>query len=106
MISTGRQLRGWTAAAALALAGSVAWIIANPWPAHAPQEDRPRLFSTGPIGLTRGQTSRHIFHRHDDLRDIVASVNVVFMDMKGNDLVNTTVPLPAEGSLVVDLAVL
>src|SRR3982751_6064512 len=65
-------------------------------PAHAQEEPLPRLFCPGPMGLTRGQTSRHIFHLHDDLRVGSATCHLTVEDTRGELLVDTEFALAGE----------
>jgi hypothetical protein len=101
-----RQYRRWGIVFALASAGIIGGALFTRQAAHAQQEEQPRLFSTGPMGLTRGQTLRHIFHLHPLVPDEKASLHLTLMDTRGNDLVDTTFELTADGSVVADLMVL
>ena len=100
------QYRGWSIGVALTLLCIMGGAILSRLPAKAQEELPPRLFCPGPMGLTRGQTSRHIFHLHDDSRAVEATCHLTLEDAQGNSLVDTEFSLTADHSVIADLSVL
>lgn len=104
--STNRLRRWLTAAAVLAALCLAGGALLGRQPAAAQEPLPPRVFSPGAMGLTRGQSARHIFHLHDDHRAGGAACRLTLEDTEGNTLVDTEFPLTYERSVVADLSVL
>jgi hypothetical protein len=85
-------------------------VIAGMWMTRQParaQELNPCFFSTGPMGLIRGQTSRHIFYLPAIQRDeLSVDCRLMLMDTAGNTLVDTTFSLAPGSNFRGDLTVL